>query len=218
MSKGLNYFMTEDTLNWYMHSVRHDSAGWLAYYITRMKQKGSRYIWIILSQQDLVPPEDRARVVAEHREALEGILEKDAAPAGITWSFYDHPGFSAKSGKDVMAFVDSFMETVREVDKQTRLESDQQRDQVLLQKPSDEVLRQRVERADIKPAHEFWKAFSSAGMTTWDHLDHLQAGYLVLVDSVQQKHGLLKCSVTFLSHLTRLRETKPDVFKNSAHL
>lgn len=210
--------MTEDTLNWYMHSVKHNLAWWLEDYITKMKQKGSRYIWIILSQQDLVPPEDRARVVAEHREAVEKILQKDATPAGITWFIYDDPGFSAKSGKYVKAFVDKFMEKVRELDKQMRLKCDQQRDLALLEKPSDEVLRQRVEQADIQPAHGFWEAFSSAEMTTWDHLDHLQAGYLVLLDSLQQKHGLLKCSATFLSHLARLRETKPDVFKNSAHL
>ncbi|PSR80605.1 hypothetical protein BD289DRAFT_484865 [Coniella lustricola] len=216
--KGINHFMTADTLNWYMHSVKTDLGWWLRDYITYMKQKGSRYIWLVLSQQDLVPPEDRARIVGEHREALEKILHEVAAPAEITWFFYDAPGFSAASGKHVKAFVDTFMQQVRELDKQMTLEFNQQRDRALLEKPSDEVLRQRVEQAEIKPAVEFWEAFSSAEITSWDHLDHLQAGYLVLLTSCEQGHGLLKSSTTFLGHLARLRETKPAVFKNSAHL
>lgn len=106
---------------------------------------------------------------------------------------------------------------IAELDKEKGLKCYKAGDEPIFKVPSDEELRAQVESAEIKVAYVFWEVFLSANLTSWNHLGHLQAGYLVMLQSIERKHGMLKCASTFLEHLARLREARPDVFRNTAH-
>lgn len=184
-----------------------------------MKSKGPKFLWVIMSKQDLLPPDERERIVSEHRQMLEAILKKDADPAGITWFLVDTPGFNLKSGNFARPFLKDVAATIMSLDKERELKYERAKDDaVKFNMPGVDELRARIEASEIKSAGDFWEVFTTADLTSWKHVDHLQAGYLVMLQSIEQGHGLLKCASTFLEHLARLRETRPDVFRNSAHL
>lgn len=209
--------MTPDTLVWFLHDCTEDVFS-IEDYIHVMRSKGAKYMWVLLNKQDLLSPEDRDATVAEHRRKLESILVRYARPAGITWFIVDEPGFSSKTGDFVLPFVKNVTQTITQLDRAQGTRFDKDRDASLLGKPSDQELRKRIEQSYIRDSDDFWPVFMSGEMMSWDHLEFLQAGYLVLIQSLEQGEGLLKCAATLLEHLTRLHEARPDVFQASGHL
>lgn len=215
LRNGPYYFISPETLVWYIHDCT-EGTYLLPECLTTMKDKGSRYIWCILSKQDLLPPAERDSIVAEHRAKIEAIFKKMADPEGIRWFIVADPGWNLKQGDFVRPFVKGVTQDILEMDKEKRPEYNRAGDGAP-SITSDEDLRARAERAEIKDADAFWNAFTTADMTGWNHLDHLQAGYLVMLQSIDEKHGMLSCASTFLEHLSRLREAHPDMFRNTAH-
>lgn len=257
--------MTKETIVWYVHncystndneSSAEDITMWIKMYIKGMKEKGAKYIWIIMSKQDKLAPAEREAIVAEQKEALVTFLQKEAKPAGITWFWVDEPGFNMLEGKKyVMPFLKGVTETLTNMGKTLRQQKkepkndnsgkgktatttiaadllgkkskngDTQKTIALREKAlADDTLRARLEEVEkggsenLRDAEAFWDRFMSANLTSWSHVDHLEAGYLVLLQSIEQKRGLLKTASVFLEHLARLREMRPDVFRNTAHL
>ena len=215
---GLFHFLSPETLVWYLHDCTDNDTTtmFLPECLTGMKEKGSKYIWCILSKQDLLPLEGREQIVAEHRARIETILKQRADPEGIKWFIVADPGWNLKEGKFVRPFVKGVTQKIVEMDKVENFKYQKSPDAVAAT-PSDEELRTKAEKAEIKDADVFWDEFQTANLTSWNHLDHLQAGYLVMLQAIEQKQGTLKCASTFLEHLARLRKTRPDIFRNSAH-
>ncbi|KAF3766585.1 hypothetical protein M406DRAFT_330389 [Cryphonectria parasitica EP155] len=214
----VSHLMGPETLVWFIHDCTVDvDAMYLLEFVDTMKSKGAKYIWVLLSKQDLLPQEGREKTVGQHRQKLEDVLEKHARPAGIAWFIVDEPGFNVKTPSYVLSFVKSVTQTVVQLDKEPELKYKKQKSEALSSKPTEKELRDKIITSEIKSGDEFWQAFLSADITSWSHLDHLQAGYLVMLESIEHGHGLLRCATTFLEHLTRLREARPDVFRNSAH-
>lgn len=230
--------MTSETLVWYVHNCADPEANtttlFLRNYLAAMKEKGAKYLWVVLSKQDKLPAGERAGIVATHREKLVALLREQAVPVGITWFVVDEPGFNLLEGrKYVLPFVKGVARTLVEMDKQReRPQNDNKVSSssaavtplAVRQKAlGDEALRARLEQVEkgeggLKDVDLFWNDFVQARLVSWTHVDHLEAGYLVLLRSMAQQHGLLKTASTFLEHLARLREARPDVFRNSAHL
>lgn len=215
---GQFHFMTPETLVWLVHDCTSKETIHLRESIQAMREKGPRYLWVIMSKQDLLPPDERDRTVLEHRQAIEAVLRGSAQPAGITWFFVDTPGFNLKSGCFARPFLRGVAETIASLDEERELGHQEAKEGAAPHVPDDDELRARIEASDIKAAGDFWQVFMAAELTSWSHVDHLQAGYMVMLQSIEQGHGLLKCASAFLEHLARLRETRPDVFRNSAHL
>ncbi|KUI67533.1 ADP-ribosylation factor 1 [Cytospora mali] len=219
LRNGPFHFMSPETLIWYIHDCTDNKTSMLfcPEQLAAMKEKGAKYIWCILSKQDLLPPEQRDSIVAEHRANVEALLRLKADPAGIKWFIVADPGWNLKEGNFVRSFVKSVTQQIVEMDKENELEYRRAADDALFKIPNDEELGATIEGAEIKDADVFWKVFITADLNSWNHLDHLQAGYLIMLRSIKQKHGLLKCASTFLEHLARLREARPDMFRNTAH-
>lgn len=210
--------MTPETLVWFVHDCTRNEFS-LDSYIKGMNEKGAQYIWVILNKQDLLPPNERQDIVSDHWRKLEAILKQKAEPLGISWYVVDTPGFDARKGSFVRPFVKSVTQTVLHVNTKAELKHQKTIDEAMLSMTGKDELRKKAEQTQLMPGEEFWKAFASAEeLTSWNHTDHLQAGYLVMLQSVQQGDGLLKCSDVFLRHLMRLRRSRPDVFRNTSHL
>lgn len=229
MANGLFHFMTPETLGWVVHdcSMRAGDQGpidaWIYQYIDGMKAKGAKYMWIIMNKQDRLAPDERAQTVAEHKALLEAVLQKNAAPAGIKWFFVDEPGFNLLDGKFISVFIDNFKKNLSEIEKAEKLKQKRARDEVLEKSLSDEVLRARLElvqspSSNLTDVDQFWDNFMQAELTSWSHVDHLEAGYLVLLRAIEEGHGMLKSASIFLEHLARLKDARPDIFRNTAHL
>lgn len=229
--------MTSETIVWYVHDCSASmTLMWIKEYVKAMEKKGAKYLWVILSQQDKLPVEgnERANAVTKHKEALLAYLQEAAASAGISWFIVNEPGFNAQEAKYVLPFVKgvtrTLLDTMNSGSQKAATRSfdkaaGKQQTLALREKAlGDEALRSRLEQVEkgegvgLQDVDLFWEHFMQGQLTSWSHVDHLEAGYLVLLRSMEQKHGLLKTASKFLEHLARLRETKPDIFRNTAHL
>lgn len=238
---GPFHFMTSETVVWYVHDCSVPlSMMWIKEYVQAMEKRGAKYLWVILSQQDKLPVEgnERANAVAKHKKALLDYLQEAAASAGITWFVVDEPGFNAQEGaKYVLPFVKGVTRTLLDVEparyggqrvaKKSLDEAAGTQQSLALQQGAlghDALVRVRFEQVEkgegtaLRDVGLFWENFMQVRLTSWSHVDHLEAGYLVLLRSMERKHGLLKTASTFLEHLARLREARPDIFRNTAHL
>ncbi|KAF1973761.1 hypothetical protein BU23DRAFT_598665 [Bimuria novae-zelandiae CBS 107.79] len=66
----------------------------------------------------------------------------------------------------------------------------------------------------------FWTSFFTASIPTWDHYTHLRAGYFTLLPYLTNPstpHPILPAANDFLTHLSRLRSSRPEKFGNTAH-
>lgn len=102
---GESRFMVPETIVWLIHDCTATSYNivWIRRYIEAMKVKGAQFLWVIMSKQDLPPPNKRTDIVSEHRQMLETVLKEQAA--GIMWLIHDTPGFNLKTGNFVKLFV-----------------------------------------------------------------------------------------------------------------
>lgn len=245
-------FLTSETLVWYVHDCARPDVNleWVQKTVAAMKDKGAKYLWLLLSEQHCLPTknDERPRAVARHKAALEALLQAEAAPAGITWFYVDEPGFTLylEGPKYALSFVKGVAKTLLELEKKEKSardattavaanKNDNNYKEAALtfreKARGDETLRARLEQVEkaleqqeggdsegLRDVARFWDDFVHARLTSWTHVDHLEAGYLVLLRSMAQGHGLLKTASAFVEHLARLKEARPDVFRNTAHL
>lgn len=172
-----------------------------------------------LNKQDLLPPEERDAIVANRRAHLVLVLKKYAEPAGIIWSIVDTPGFILIQRNSRMTLLKNSPRDVMQLEKERpmKLHDHRKTQHTAAEKaPSDEELRDGVEKAEIKDSNAFWTSFESAGLANWGHLAHLHAGHLVMLRGEQQSNGMLKSADTFLEHLTRLQEARTGILLQSS--
>lgn len=63
----------------------------------------------------------------------------------------------------------------------------------------------------------FWDSFLTGELPEWNHRSHLRAGFFTLLDSLPQGQGVFKTAKVFLDHLKRLKELKPERFRDTEH-
>lgn len=229
---------------WHIHdcSLPDPSLESIAETVQGMKEKGAKYLWVLLSEQHVLSPkgDERALAVAKHKETLDAFLQESATPAGITWFFVDEPGFNLYDGtKYVLPFIKGVAKTLLEIEEKkkniqgttatsasNKNKNKNNNEALALREKArnDEILSKRLEQVEkaesdgLREVAVFWDNFLHARLTSWTHVDHLEAGYLVLLRSMEQGHGLLKTASVFMEHLERLRAARPDIFRNTAHL
>lgn len=151
---GPYYFMSSETLVWYVHDCTNSEMGLLSCpeQLDAIKHTGSKYIWCILSKQDLLPPEQRDSIVAEHRAKIELPLKEKAEPEGIQWFIAADSGWNMKESDYVLPFVRNVTQKIVEMDKETKFISEAAGDDVTFKLPREEALRAKVEGAESKDA------------------------------------------------------------------
>ncbi|SPJ81497.1 probable ubiquitin thiolesterase L3 [Fusarium torulosum] len=174
----------------------------------------AKHMFILFNKQDLLPPEEREKVVKGLKIQIEAEIKPYNAQLDIR--ILDYPGLSALSGMQLHPVMDEIRQTLqpKRAAQKTKAEIEKRE-----KGPSqDELLNQiRKAIAESVDAETFWKFFMDGSLESWDHYTHLRAGFFVMHDSFAQGLGLLECADAFMAHLNRLREGNPERFRNTAH-
>ncbi|KAM0246576.1 hypothetical protein ACHAP5_004700 [Fusarium lateritium] len=179
-----------------------------------MSEFEAKHMFILFNKQDLLPPDEREKVV----KSLKGRIEAEIKPFNgkLDIRILDYPGLSALNGMQLHPVMDEIRQTLqpRKASQNTKAEIEKRE-----RGPSqDELLNQiRKTNAESVDADTFWKLFMNGSLESWDHYTHLRAGFFVMQDSFAQGLGLLECADAFMAHLNRLREGNPERFRNTTH-
>ncbi|CAJ0541337.1 Ff.00g080000.m01.CDS01 [Fusarium sp. VM40] len=190
------------------------SLDYLRMGLSMMTDFEAKHMFILFNKQDLLPPDEREKVIKGLKIQIEAEIEpyKDKLDIKIL----DYPGLSALNGMQLHPAMDEIRQTLqpKRAAQDTKAEIEKRG-----KGPSqDELLNQiRKANAESVDAGTFWKSFTDGSLESWDHYTHLRAGFFVMHDSFAQGLGLLECADAFLAHLNRLREGNPERFRNTAH-
>jgi hypothetical protein len=184
--------------------------------IRTMQDVGSKYIWVLLNKQDLIPEEQRESVVDSLRRRFEQELSR-YDNTNLVWSVLDLPGFSALTGDRVSDLMDSIEATLGNEERTTPQEKTLLPTVAFAQLPSHSELVTRIMTDGVEDidADVFWKAFLACEIQDWNHRTHLRAGYIALLEAVKEGKGIFNPADTFLDHLKRLKEANPERFRNT---
>ena len=190
--------------------------------IQMMRDADSRYLWILLNKQDLLSPAKRHQVTAEIRQRFQTLitLHSDVVAATVV----DLPGLSSKTGTQLKEVLDIIqkrltVESAESIsDVSSEIEAIKASPDAGIDMYQQNLLR-RVQKSNstAEDADTFWVAFESGQLETWDHYNHLRAGYFVLLESLTFGRGVVACSNLFIEHLERLRANNPQRFRNTTH-
>lgn len=173
---------------------------------------------ILLNKQDLLPPAERETIVSGLRQRFEAEIAQYGDKHTI--KVMDTPGLSGRTGAQLDVIMDEVVTVIQGDKKKKPTPSTAPPKNPELEKgPSDEELRERIKKANATSdsPDEFWKSFLSGDLEAWDHHTHLRAGFFVIHDCFARGRNIFECADEFIAHLTRLREKKPDRFRNTAH-
>jgi hypothetical protein len=188
-----------------------------------MLDVGAKHIWILFNKQDLLPVERRSFVVDDLRQRFEQEMSR-YKEQGIVYQVLDLPGFSAVTGEQVSNLVPAIHKSLGKARKKGRGSTEEKRPESgkMLSKtstPSEADLISRIEEeGDNEPdAGTFWKAFLLGDIPEWNHRSYLRAGYHILLETLKDGKGIFETADTFLDHLKKLKESKPEHFRNTEH-
>lgn len=214
-------------------------------HIGQMQMKGAEVLLALLSKQDVIPggESERRKKVDELRGLFEKELAKydDVGGQGkgeddgkgeqgirgrwLKWQMLAPRGMSASTGEGIDLVMDDVClalsaEPARAAKDHAEMET-KMKDGVRRGKPPtaeelDVLASEAV--SSVQPADVFWREFLDGKLVSWDHVSHLQAGYIVLIECMAQGKGVFESAEVFLQHLARPREAQPDQFRNTAHV
>lgn len=188
-----------------------------------MLKAGGKHLWVMINKQDLLPADQRDETVQNLRSRFMKVLEpfKDKCFVEV----FDLPGLSAKSGHQ----LDQVLSRIRQIMLNEPSSSKPSSKPPPAESkefigptpgpPTQDELVERVKKASlgVSSPDVFWKEFLSADITAWDHYTHLRAGYFVMLEGLSVGSSIMDCAEDFIQHLTRLRATNPDRFRNTTH-
>ncbi|WQF86070.1 Putative small GTPase superfamily, ARF/SAR type, P-loop containing nucleoside triphosphate hydrolase [Colletotrichum destructivum] len=176
-------------------------------------------MWILFNKQDIVPDARRDQYVGNARRCLASV---DAQWAGDwTVRIFDTPGLSARTSDGMQAVVDEIAEFLENrcatgpprhtVEKPQVSQEDAASDHKLLEA-------RILEANEAAPSSDaFWRSILDCTIESWDHYNHLRAGYFVMLDAAGAGKGMVACSDLFILLLNRLREADSKKFPKSPH-
>ncbi|KAF7549731.1 hypothetical protein G7Z17_g6186 [Cylindrodendrum hubeiense] len=219
----IRHYIVKDRFLVFLHDCHDQDSERIDYSIEQlhatmgfMAELGCRYLWILLTKQDLLPPSDREAIVSGVRKRFELELERYQGMHYV--KIMDPPGLSAASGDQLYDVMKEIRQTLKQgpqpVAKFTKVQVEQ-----LEKGPSEQELTERVYKASTESVDpdRFWTTFVEGGLDTWDHYAHLRAGYFVLFEGLSRGSSLLTCANDFLARLKELRLNHPEKFRNTAH-
>jgi hypothetical protein len=216
--------MTPGNLQLFVHSCAetgsriNDSIEVLHDNIGMMRDLGSKFIWILLNKQDLIPEEQRASVVDGLRRRFEQELSQ-YDNTNIVWTVVDLPGFSALTGDRVSDLIESIEATIDNYEKNWQKQEPLSLTAPVAERPSSSELVERILKDGIGEvdASAFWSAFLTCEIQEWNHRTHVRAGYVSLLETFKERKGIFDAAEIFLGHLRRLKEVDPGRFRNTEH-
>jgi hypothetical protein len=218
------HYITSATHTLYIHSCAdtdrlemsiegmHINAG-------QLLDEGAKNFFVVMNKQDLIPFGDRKSTVSELRQRFEHELSRYNGK--LNWKICDVPGFSAASGVGLYEALDIIHTSIQSghrdepLRKAKELESkNPAREQSSEADLTARIVKEGGEEAD---ATNFWDQFLTGEIPEWNHRSHLRAGYFILLDTLLQGKRIFETAEIFLDHLRRLKELKPDRFRNTEH-
>ncbi|KAI1084435.1 ADP-ribosylation factor family-domain-containing protein [Whalleya microplaca] len=218
----MRHYISKESIVFFVHDCANQesldlSIKLLHEHTHQMIYAGAKYLWVLLNKQDMIPETERAVVVSDLRGRFERELAKHSG--NIAWRIMTQPGLSGRTGDQLHTVLDDVRQTLRQAQSSKNNVSQPAAEESLRNKPSDSELNHRalIQSAQIADTTEFWNSFITGDLLVWDHISHLQAGFIILLDSLSRGDGIFDAADIFISHLTRLRESKPERFRNTAH-
>jgi hypothetical protein len=192
----------------------------LHFCIQTMQNVGSKFIWILINKQDTLPNEQRASTVDGLRRRFEQEISR-YDNIDLVSTILDLPGFSALTGDrvcDLMLCIEATLENDNHK-KQKKPQNAAMPASSAAATPSDSELiaRIRKESAGETGGDKFWRAFLANDIPEWNHRTHLRVGYFTLLETFKESKGILDAAKIFLEHLSRLKEAKPERYRNTEH-
>ncbi|CAG8215155.1 unnamed protein product [Penicillium olsonii] len=217
--KWLDYFYTPDTSVLFFHDCTWDeemtdqSLQTLSRIGTEMLTVGYRSCWVIINKQDSVSAPEADRLRKLYNKKLMDIFNNEANCRVIEYRV------STRTGEGVKQIIDDLYVFVTGAKK----DSDQQSPNPQPSKQSQNhapKYKTQIENEGAKDSlsmQEFWHLFLKADLMQWGHRDHLKSGYILILESLKEGGNAFDATQTFLNHLKRLRNAKPDSFRNTEH-
>ncbi|KXJ90989.1 hypothetical protein Micbo1qcDRAFT_205019 [Microdochium bolleyi] len=240
----MHHYIHPDSVVLFLHDCAEpepdrleNSVRLLHAHVAQMLEKEARYLWVVLSKQDLLPEgEERISKVEDLRRRFESELGGGEGERGryedksISWRVIGEEGLSAVTGAGLDAVLDDVCRTLsaeasnqdgpEKKHKATDSASTSAAHGLQQLQLSDEDMKTQAEKeiSAMQPPDVFWGEFLDGTLTAWDHASHLYAGYLVLLDCLAGGGGVFESADVFLRHLARLRSAQPERFRNTAHV
>ncbi|GKT71798.1 ADP-ribosylation factor [Colletotrichum tofieldiae] len=176
-------------------------------------------MWILLNKQDLVPDARREQYVDKARRGLASVTARWAGD--WTVRIVDTPGLSAHTNDGMQAVVDEIAVFLKNREGTGPLRhaiekvQDPQGSVPLDHKLSEARILETNEAAPSSDA--FWRSILDCTIESWDHYNHLRAGYFVMLEAADAGKGMVACSDMFVLLLKRLREADSKKFPKSPH-
>lgn len=194
-----------------------DSLELLSSICMEMLHSGYRSCWVVLNKQDSVSPKSIGDIEKEFELKLKEIFNNS-----IRCRVIDYP-VSTQTGEGVKHIMDDLCtdRTRREKSDQKATVTEQSRNPSEKRNESANInLERQIQKDganDIMDSQEFWHMFLNAEVMEWGHRDHLKSGYILTLESFKEGRTVFDTAETFIGHLRRLREARPDSFRNTEH-
>lgn len=195
-----------------------DSISQLHSAIEMMLEFGTQHMWILLTKQDLIPLPEQQATVSSLCARFESEIKRYKGTPQVT--IIDKLGMNALDNEMVHYVLDEIKATLDGTNNDHNGHwGTAKAPEPSYRQPATEELLQRAKLASINEAdaESFWQAFLDSSLGIWDHYVHLRSGYFVILQGLASGTGILGCADMFLEHLTRLRSTNPQRFRNTAH-
>ena len=195
-----------------------DSISQLHSAIEMMIEFGTKHMWILLTKQDLIPLSELQATISSLCARFESEIKRYKGTPQVT--IIDKLGMSALDNEMVHCVLDEIKATLDGADNNlTDHQGTTKALESFYRQPATEELLQRAKLASIDEAdaENFWQEFLDGSLDVWDHYAHLRSGYFVMLQGLASGTGILGCADMFLEHLARLRATRPQRFRNTAH-
>jgi hypothetical protein len=220
------HYVNADSIQLFVHSCTEtegrvdESIEELHANIKMMHEVGSRFIFILFNKQDLLPEEKRASIVDGLQRRFEKELSRYSR-TDVVCTILDLPGFSAFTGNRVHELLDPIQAVLDGGQQHGRKQrrKDTPSSVPTAESPPESELVARISKEGMgeTDADTFWAAFLSSDIPEWNHRTHLRAGYIALLETLKEGKGIFDAAEMFLDHLRRLKEAKPERFRNTEH-
>lgn len=222
------HYLTAETFCIFLHDVSVDDLADESFtgfqnILEDCASSGCKQVWVIFSKQGLIKSEDErleklGRMTAKYRDLAAPFVKR------VQVRILPLPGLDALNHTrtdEVLSEIGKVLQQQEATPRAAGRNENSATGAVAAISPSEEDLRLAVEEAlarlQPQPAEAFWKDFLEGTLASWDHAAHLRAGLGVILQVYLKPRGLFAWTDEFMGHLDRLREARPDLFRNTAH-
>lgn len=185
--------------------------------VEELIKKNGKHVFIMLNKQDLLAFHERDELVKNIQASFEKLLSKFADD--IVSEVMDLPGLSFRSGVQLESGLSRIKTIVSGKESKTKFTKVSPTLPIVQAEPTTKQLLEQIEHLarDSQNANIFWESFLSGELPVWNHYNHLQAGYFVILNQLRDGLDIFDYADEFMKHLQRLHESNPGRFRNTTH-